>query len=237
MNTSKPAAKRPPRQPKQGLVSKLIRIMLVVGTVPLSLAMIMSYMQSDKSVRGVIGGSFEALAFSSASKIELLLEKEINKIKQMARHPTLSLSLKERNRVWGGAPLEELEAESAVLAASWKAGTETAKEIARGPASRVLETFHQRAEKAGLRVAAIFVTDAQGLLVASINNYPEYNNRNRPSWRKLVQEKITPVFFGSLVRDSQVGEFLFEIAVNITNRAGEILGAFHCLYPAKEFFA
>ena len=49
---------------RTGLKNKLIWTMLGVGALPLMLAMILSYLQGTKSLQGVIGTSFKALAHS-----------------------------------------------------------------------------------------------------------------------------------------------------------------------------
>ena len=43
------------KPPQKGLKSKLIRVMILVGALPLILAMIISYIQGNKSLRKVIG--------------------------------------------------------------------------------------------------------------------------------------------------------------------------------------
>ena len=57
-----------------GLKNKLIAIVIGVGTVPLILAMIFSYLQGNKSLTQVIGASFQALAYETSTKIDLLMK-------------------------------------------------------------------------------------------------------------------------------------------------------------------
>ncbi len=65
-----PAEKKPLRS---GLKRKLILIMIGVGTIPLVLAMIISYVQGNKSLTQVIGSSIQALAYETSTKIDLLV--------------------------------------------------------------------------------------------------------------------------------------------------------------------
>ena len=76
---------------RMGLKNKLIAIVIGVGTVPLILAMIFSYLQGNKSLTHVIGASFQALAHETSTKIDLVLKEEIKKITHLAGHPTLIL--------------------------------------------------------------------------------------------------------------------------------------------------
>ncbi len=62
MNEQNAAIIKPVISPRKGLKSKLIFTMMVVGTLPLLLAIIISYLQGNKSLQEVIGASFQALA-------------------------------------------------------------------------------------------------------------------------------------------------------------------------------
>lgn len=74
---------------RTGLKNKLIWTMLGVGALPLMLAMILSYLQGTKSLQGVIGASFKALAYETSTKIDLLVEGEISKNIRHAAHPSI----------------------------------------------------------------------------------------------------------------------------------------------------
>ena len=72
--------------------------MVGVGTLPLLLAMMISYLQGTKSLENVIGASFQALATETATKIDFIIKEEIKKNIRLASHPTLILTVRERFR-------------------------------------------------------------------------------------------------------------------------------------------
>jgi len=82
---------------RTGLKNKLIWTMLGVGALPLMLAMILSYFQGTKSLQGVIGASFKALAYETSTKIDLLIEGEISSNIRHAAHPVIRSTIKDFN--------------------------------------------------------------------------------------------------------------------------------------------
>jgi len=83
---------------RAGLKNKLIWTMLGVGALPLMLAMILSYLQGTKSLQGVIGASFKALAYETSTKIDLLIEGEISKNIRHAAHPVIKSVIQDFNQ-------------------------------------------------------------------------------------------------------------------------------------------
>lgn len=232
MSATDVSAKRPSLSGK-GLVAKLLVIILAVGTVPLVLAMALSYFQGNQSLRGVIGASFKALAFSTATQVDRQIEEEVRRISRLAEHPTLSLAVRERNRAEQKSDDEEKR-----LADEWKNGGPVRNEILHNAGSRVLRGFlklnHQTSQAA---VESVFITDGRGTLVSSSNEFPSYKNDNRPSWQKIVRDQSATLYISDLEHDPVSGSYLFEIAVPLRGPSGAVQGAFHHLFDAKAFFS
>ena len=102
-----------------GLKNKLVAIVIGVGTVPLTLAMIFSYLQGNKSLTQVIGASFQALAYETSTKIDLLLKEEVHKIKHLANHPTLILWVTEQNKFLKQSPPSEIDQDIQQQTQAW----------------------------------------------------------------------------------------------------------------------
>ncbi len=216
----------------KGLVAKFLLIIITVGTVPLVLAMALSYFQGNQSLRGVIGASFKALAFSTATQIDRQIEEEVRRISRLAEHPTLSLAVRERNlsdRNLDASEEKRLEAE-------WNSGGPLRKEILHNAGSRVLHGFLNQNHQTSQAVKSVFITDGRGTLVSSSNDFPGYNNTTRSSWIKLIRDKTVSLYIGDLQHDPKTDAYLFEFAVPIRDRSGVVQGAFHHLFDAKAFF-
>ncbi|MBI4389809.1 MAG: hypothetical protein HY580_06470, partial [Nitrospinae bacterium] len=80
-----------------GLKAKLILAMMAAGTLPLVVGMFLSHFQGSKSLRDVIGSSFQALAQATANKIDFVIDKEIAKNLQIALQQEIRGAVENQN--------------------------------------------------------------------------------------------------------------------------------------------
>ncbi|MCF8720031.1 PAS domain-containing sensor histidine kinase [Nitrospina gracilis] len=212
---------------RSGLKNKLIAMVIGVGTIPLVLAMAWSFFQGNASLTQVIGSSFKALAYETSTKIDLLIKDEFQKMRHWASHPTLIVNVKGNNRT---TP-EPANSLNDITAAPL-----TYKDILENGASRVLQNFLRDDLSAVESTKALFVTDASGNLVATINDYPDRDNRSRRTWQGVMMQGL-PEAFGRLHYDPKLKTHLFEIAVPIRTRDRMRMGVLHRLYSSKRFFS
>ncbi|CAI2717724.1 ATP-binding protein [Nitrospina watsonii] len=224
---SAPSAKKRTRV-HSGLKTKLIGMVIGVGTIPLVLAMMWSFFQGNESLTQVIGSSFQALAYETSTKIDLLLKDEFQKMRHWSSHPTLIINVKEQNKATSPGPADSLK--------SLIEPPPTYEEILENGASRVLKNFLRDDLSSVDSTEALFVTDASGNLVATINDYPDRDNRERASWRGVMEQGLSRVLSG-LIFDKKLNNYLFEIAVPIRTRDQTRMGVLHRLYSAKTFYS
>ncbi len=221
---------------RMGLKNKLISIVIAVGTIPLILAMILSYHQGNKSLRQVIGSSFQALAFETSTKVDLLLKEEIHKITHLTSHPTLFLSVDEPSVFPGPVLSPETGMGIREQSQAWRDRKPQPDSPTTNRVSHVLRDFLKRDQYAAENTSGLFITNAKGILVSSINFHPQFMNTSLPSWKKIMSGKLE-TFIGPLTQDTRTEQYQFEIAVPIKNREGKVLGVLHRIYSAKNFFA
>ncbi|UCD11659.1 MAG: HAMP domain-containing protein [Nitrospinaceae bacterium] len=226
-----------PSTPRIGLKNKLIRTMIVVGTLPLLLAMVISYVQGNKSVQEVIGASFQALAFETATKTDFILREEIAKNSHRASHPTLILAARGQNQRLTGVDDADLEEHLAAALASWKPGGEPTHPILQNAGSRVLKSFLKAGGPSAEATRAMYVTDARGILVSSINFHPAILGADDPAQKKVMAEGEGFVYLSDIHQAHGKGEYVFHLAVPIMNFEKKIFGIFHRIYSAKKFFS
>jgi hypothetical protein len=220
---------------KSGLVAKILKIIIAVGTIPLILAMVLAYLQGNESLRGVIGSSFKALAFSSATQVDRHLDEVINRITQLARHPTLNLAVRERNLYLKSQNTsDDLEKQKSK---EWTEAGPLQQEILNNAGSRVLKGFLKQRHQSSPSIQSVFITDQRGQLVASSNAYPPYINRSRKSWIKIVQNNSQTVTISDLELDPKLNLHIIEVTLPLIDRSGEIQGAFHYVFDAKALFS
>ena len=174
---------------RTGLKNKLIWTMLGVGALPLILALILSYLQGTKSLQGVIGASFKALAYETSTKIDLLIQGEIiahdrlsyNKVIRdsiLRSHQKLRfLDSLQRKRV--------LEQERI----DWENPDRKTKPLHFEDSSKILQSFLKRNTPSSRATRALFVTDSFGVLRGSVNDFPEFINKDNPATEKILNGK------------------------------------------------
>ncbi|PIQ97252.1 MAG: hypothetical protein COV67_05165, partial [Nitrospinae bacterium CG11_big_fil_rev_8_21_14_0_20_56_8] len=221
---------------RAGLKSKLIRTMILVGTLPLLLAMGISYVQGTKSLMGVIGSSFQALAYETASKIDFIVREELLRNQRMASHPTLVLTVNEHNRGFENIELDHLPPDIEEARQLWEGSQNAESRILTNSANRVLRSFHSGQGTSNPATRAIFVTDRKGVLVASVDHYPEFFNHQNSIWKKAIGGESN-FYIGKLHRDPKLEEYIIEIAIPIRHSSKEVIGVFHRLFAAKAFFS
>ena len=229
------AASAEVRPLRSGLKRKLILIMIGVGTIPLVLAMIIAYVQGNKSLMQVIGSSFQALAYETSTKIDLLLDRELKNLNHLAGHPTLILSVKGQNRSLEELSSKEITEYIEEQSALWENPSLSFRSLMDSGGSQALQKFLDN-DFSSESTEALFLTDAQGILVSSANHHPEISNRNSPSTEKLLSGKID-TYIGDLYFDEKSGLHLMEIAVPIRGFGKKPIGVLHRLYSPKSFFS
>ncbi len=224
------------KPPQKGLKSKLIRVMILVGALPLILAMIISYIQGNKSIRKVIGSSFKALAYETSTKIDFILAEEIARNVRLATHPTLVLSVSEHSRYLKNLGADEASAYLSSQENLWNREGPEESRLPSNAGSRILSGFLKNNSVSNRSTKALFVTDANGALVSSINSYPDYLNVSHPFWKIPISGGRDFVYIGELYKDDKLDNFVFHIAIPIL-RNGEKSGVFHRVFSAKELFS
>ena len=223
--------------PHKGLKAKLILIMLGVGTLPLLLAMVISYVQGTKSLQNVIGASFQALAFETAAKIDFIMLEEIKKNLRLANHPTLVLTVRERFRLTSKMNDDEIARELKSKAEIWQAKGSGSQTLLNNSGSRILKSFLKRDPASKNSTHALFVTDSKGVLVSSINDYPEFFSGNYPFVSKTVKGGEGFVYIGPIRSLSGTDQFGFHFEVPILSQGRKVIGVLHRVYLAKQFFS
>jgi two-component system, NtrC family, sensor kinase len=221
---------------RMGLKNKLIAIVIGVGTVPLILAMIFSYLQGNKSLIQVIGASFQALAHETSTKIDLLLKEEINKITHLASHPTLVLWVTQQNKYQKQVPPSKVDQEIQEQFLAWDQQEPLSLSPTTNRASQVLSDFLKNEPHTPENTFALFVTNSKGHLVSSINFRPEFVNSHRSSWKKIITGNLE-TFIGPLTQDPQSKDYTFEFAVPIKDYEGQVVGVLHRIYSASDYFS
>ena len=218
---------------RTGLKNKLIWTMLGVGALPLMLAMILSYFQGTKSLQGVIGASFKALAYETSTKIDLLIEGEISSNIRHAAHPVIRSTIKDFNLTL--STFDPVGREKIIQEQKKTSGV--SRSLLQEEASRVLQSFLKRKTLSALATQALYITDAFGVLRASINDFPEFLHTEKSDWKKTISSSKDFVYMGPVTHNAKLEAFLVTFAFPILDEKEKIIGVLHHVFNVKDFFS
>jgi hypothetical protein len=235
---------------KFGLKAKLIIAMMVAGILPLVFGMVLSYVRGNESLEEVIGSSFQTLARETASKIDFIIDKEIAKNRQTAFHPDVIDWLKKQNSAFEDMDSARIEADFANADPAWRENA--IQSIINNGGTQTLQAFLKEPSHSSESTLAFYVTDAKGMLVASINNYPPFVTR-QDEIRKIVDQ--SGVYFSDVYLDKQLNEYVFQIVLPIYDevarkkpataetqqgsspQSNPLIGMLYRVYSVKGYFS
>ncbi|MGQ0665644.1 MAG: ATP-binding protein [Nitrospiraceae bacterium] len=241
-----PASSPPGR--RWGLKSKLIFSMLLVGVVPLVVGLGMAFWQGSQEIRDVSGESFKALATEAARKLDLLVAEEISHTARIANDPTIIRELERRR----DAPLAQdskgLTAALGELERGWTAREPAAvKAITENPLSILLREYYTGVHSAPgqllpqvVRASTkmLFLTDAQGTLVAAMAEKPDFRHSHTRWWKGAFHKAVGRLYIEDVHFDNHVNAYVFTISLPVMDSLRyEVVGVLHRVIDVKDFFS
>ena len=76
----------------RSLQHKIIAAIVLVGLLPLTLSLVLTYVEQERAIRETLGANFKEVAVEAARRIEMHVQRGINEAEQLAATPFLSRS-------------------------------------------------------------------------------------------------------------------------------------------------
>src|SRR5918996_265283 len=86
----------------QSLQRKIITAIVMVGLLPLTISLVLTYIEEQRALRETIGANFKEIAVEAARRIEMQISRGINEAQQLATTPFLKTAVTEANRSYAG---------------------------------------------------------------------------------------------------------------------------------------
>ncbi|MGH7273829.1 MAG: cache domain-containing protein, partial [Nitrospiria bacterium] len=212
---------------KIGLRTKVVLAMLIVGSIPVILGLILTSFQGTNQLRGAIGTNFEGLAKEAAHKTDLAVTREVTEVDHLATVSTeIRESVKQANQVYAGLSEAALAKRLDEASQNWKLEQEGLVQgaLIASKASKYLRDSLKISKREGVYIA-VYVTDRKGALVASVNRYPDYLHSQADWWKKTYHQGRGRPYLGDLYYDEKAKTHAFDIAIPIMDEERiEVLG-------------
>jgi signal transduction histidine kinase len=231
-----------------GLKGKLILSMLLVGVVPLVVGLIMAFLQGSREIREVSGESFQALATEASRKLDLLVAEEVARTSRITVEPTVVRELEKRRDALQQLPEHASITALAEQKARWDAKDPgLIKAITDSQLARLLREYYvgshgepdqllPQVVRAATKM--LFITDAQGTLVAALTANPSFTNGDSAWWKGTFNKGVGQLYIEDVYFEEKAGAYTFSISLPIMDSLRyEVVGVLHRLIDAKEFFS
>ncbi len=235
-----------PSGTRWGLKTKIILSMLLVGLIPLVVGLGMAFWQGSQEIREVSGESFEALATEAARKLDLLVAEEIAHTARIANDPAIIRELEHRRDLQGHSKTPT--AATTDFERRWRAkDTAAVKSITDNPLSTLLHEYFTGVHSAPGQLLPhvvrsstkmLFLTDAQGTLVATMTEHPMFRHHDSRWWQGAFNKAVGTLYIEDIRFDDAVNAYVFTISLPVMDSLRyEVVGVLHRVIDAKEFFS
>lgn len=229
-----------------GLKTKVILSMLFVGIVPLVIGLGMAFWQGSQEIREISGESFEALATEAARKLDLLVVEEISHTARIAHDQTIIREL-ERRRDASRDPHHSAAASTEIEQHRTEGDPTAIRSVMENPISSLLREYYAGVysppgqllpQVVRSSTKMLFLTDAQGTLVATMTDHPGVRHHDTPWWQGAFNKAAGKLYIEDIRFDDHVNAYVFTISLPVMDSLRyEAVGVLHHVIDAKEFFS
>ena len=228
----------------RGLKGKLTLLILAVGAIPLAGGMILAFLQGTRELQELIGANFYGIAQETTRKLDLLLDEEVNRSLQITADPVIVQALQERHERIQTRQNDQSDEFLASMNERWRLQEPALlRQVTQGPLAQALRRhfvtqqkrqYASEPERSPTR--ALFLTDAQGVLVASIGADVPFSHAQQSWWKSAYRGGQGGQHFGNLYFDEGLAVYALSLSVPVMDEIGyRAVGVLHRVFEATAF--
>ncbi len=201
---------------RRGLQKKFVASLLIVGFSPGIVALFATYLYSTQTLKNAIGDSFQQLAASTARRIEVMIDDEIDEARRLAAAPvTVRFAVEASNRSYRLGDEPAVRAQLLERSSRWerfRAGQEPT--LPRFIDQRALLYIQNWLAIRPGEYNNVVVTDERGVLLASATPDVKYLNDDELWWREAYAGGRGGIYVSDIYQQAP-GVYLLDIAVPV----------------------
>lgn len=205
---------------RHGLQKKFVASLLIVGFTPGIVALFATYLYSTQALKKSIGDSFQQLASSTARRIEVMIDHEIDEARHLTAAPLMvQFAVEASNQTYRRQSEQAVRTRLLERSARWEQFRSGKEPIQ--PAFINQRTLLYIRNWQAIRPGEhnnIVVTDARGALVASTGSGVGYLHGDDLWWREAFAGGRGGIYISDIYEHSP-GLYLLDIAVPILDVA------------------
>ncbi|MBA5867680.1 MAG: PAS domain S-box protein [Nitrospira sp. CR1.3] len=218
------------------LQRKIITAIVMVGLLPLTLLLVLTYLEERRALRETTGTSFKEVAVEAARRIEMHVTRGMNEAQQLATTPFLRTAVTEANRTYEGKDPQRIQEVIKDWQQRWKQRDKRSEFplFINRIVTNYLIRWHdiRKSDYVG-----ILVTDVQGALVVSSIPQVEYFYGKTPWWQAVIKGRTREPYVGEIAFDPSFGTHVVIVAAPIMDdQQGTVIGAVAILLRRDTLF-
>ena len=198
------------------LQRKIITAIVMVGLLPLTLSLILTYLEERRALRETVGANFKEIAVEAARRIEIQVTRGINEAQQLATTPFVLTAVTEANRSYAGKEEKKIES----MIGDWQRRWRERERRDEFPLfiNRIVTNYLIRWHDIRKSdYVAILVTDNRGALVVSSIPQVEYYYGKSAWWQAVFDRGVGRVYVSDVYFDPSFGTHVLNVSVPILN--------------------
>ena len=198
------------------LQRKIITAIVMVGLLPLTLSLILTYIEERRALRETVGANFKEIAVEAARGIEIQVTRGINEAQQLATTPFVLTAVTEANRSYAGKEEKKIES----MIGDWQRRWRDRERRDEFPLfiNRIVTNYLIRWHDIRKSdYVAILVTDNRGALVVSSIPQVEYYYGKSAWWQAVFNGGAGRVYVSEAYFDPSFGTHVLNVSVPILN--------------------
>ncbi len=214
---------------RKWLRAKIVLSLLIVGLIPVLVGLVITYWNGTLRLRESMGANFQGLAVEASRKTDLVVESEINSMRHLSTTAEIRRAIEASNQSYRSLSDRKKNDRLVEMKNRWEGESSLFKEeILQNESSNYLRNYMITK---GVKYIAFFVTDEQGVLVASVNGLPDFLHGREEWWRGTYNDGIGKVHIGSLYFNEKAKAYVINIAIPVMDEKGQkvvgVLAVFH----------
>jgi PAS domain S-box-containing protein len=218
------------------LQRKIIAAIVIVGLLPLTLLLVLIYLEERRALREATGANFKEAAVEAARRVEMHVTRGMNEAQQLATMPFLRAAVSEANRTYEGKDVSSIQE----IIKEWRQRWGRRDTRSEFPlfVNRIVTNFLIRwHEIRKSDYVGIVVTDGQGALVVSSIPHVDYSYEKTAWWRAVVKERSLEPYVGEVAFDPAFGTHVVIVAAPIMDDQHQaVIGAVTILLRRDTLF-
>ena len=218
------------------LQHKIITAIVMVGLLPLTLLLALTYVEERRALREMTGANFKEVAVEAARRIEMQVSRGMNEAQQLATTPFLRTAVSEANRTYEGKDAQSIQG----MIKDWQQRWRQRDKRSEFPLfiNRIVTNYLIRWHDIRKSdYVGILVTDQQGALVVSSIPQVEYFYGKTPWWQAVVKGVGPRGYVSEIAFDPSFGTHVVVVAAPILDdMKGTVIGAVTILLRRDTIF-